>query len=326
MSSLRYLAHYKPNDGGVYQASGFTAAGFGTPHAVWTQYGQASGFAGNFGTPTHTRSQPATGFQSGDFGTPFGRNIQVVSGFTGGSFGLPRIYPYSVAPGIHSGQFGTPSGRQVFVASPIIQPGRFGTPYITFNQSQTASGFTSGTFGKPMAIRHSPPNTDVICVAASFGPGTFGTPRLIVHQTGVASSVGVGHFGSPKAQIVQRASGFQSGVFGLPGCSVRGHVQGFRSGSFGTPRVCTVHQAAGIGGRGRWGLPTSDFLGTHKATSIYVGERFGQPTARRGPFYVAEGFTSGAFGTPAAVHIHRVASIPPGGRFGRPLLRRNAQC
>lgn len=324
MLSTRYLALYRPIESGTYDASGFTSGSFGTPLAIWVQIQSASGFTSSaFGTPTHGRGQPASGFTSGSFGTPFGQNVQVVSGFTAGTFGTPRIFPFSVAPGIHTSAFGTPDGHQYWQAHPIIQPGRFGTPFITFNQSQQASGFTVGTFGRPLAARYSPPDTDVICIASAVLPGKFGTPA--VKRWGSATGFTSGHLGAPTARIRQTASGLTGGAFGTPSCTMRDRSAGFRSGTFGAPRCAVVLRATGLYRAPRWGLAKAVQEGVYVASSLYTGTRMGQPTGRIFK-HTASGFTSGALGAPAASHRHRISSIAPCGRFGTPLLRRNTQC
>ena len=309
---------------GDQMASGFTSGNFGTPLAVWDQLQNASGFtSSSFGTPTHARGQPASGFTSSSFGTPFGQNVQVVSGFTSGTFGAPRIFPFSVAPGIHTGAFGTPAGHQYWQAQPIIEPGRFGTPFVTFNQSQQASGFTSGTFGRPMAIRYSLPDADVICFASAVLPGRFGTPA--VKRWAAASGFTSGHLGTPTARIRQTASGLTGGAFGTPSATLRTRAAGFRTGTFGASRCAVVLRATGLYRAPRWGLVKTVQEGVYVASSLYTGTRMGQPTGRIFK-HTASGFTSGAFGAPAASHRHRVSSIAPCGRFGTPLLRRNTQC
>ena len=305
-------------------AAGFTGGYFGTPFAKFTQVGLAVGFSGgNFGTPTNARRQPASGFTSSSFGTPFGQNIQVVSGFTSSGFGAPRIFPFSVAPGIHSGAFGTPAGHQYWQAHPIIQPGRFGTPFVTFNQSQQASGFTGGAFGRPMAIRYSPPDTDVICIASAVLPGRFGTPTI--KRWAVASGFTSGHLGAPTVMMKQTADGFTGCAFGTPSAVMRARAAGFRTGTFGAPRCAVVLRATGLYRAPRWGLAKAVQEGVYVASSLYTGTRMGQPTALVFK-HTATGFTTGVFGAPAASHRHRVSSIAPCGRFGTPLLRRTTQC
>lgn len=324
MSSSRYLALYRPVDSSTYEASGFRSGSFGTPYAIWTQFQSASGFtSGSFGTPTHARQQPVSGFTSSLFGTPFGQNIQVVSGFTSGTFGAPRIFPFSVAPGIHTSAFGAPFGRQHWQANPIVQPGRFGTPFVTFNRNQQASGFTSGMFGMPMASHYNPPDTNVICIASAVLPGKFGTPA--VKRWVGASGFTSGHLGAPKVRMKQTAAGFNGGAFGAPSATVRTRVAGLRAGAFGTPRCAVVLQATGLYRAPRWGLAKATQEGVYVASSLYVGTRIGHPTGRIFK-HTAAGFTSGALGTPSASHRHRVSSIAPCGRFGTPLLRRNTQC
>ncbi len=325
MSSTRYLALYRPADGGVYDASGFASAGFGTPYASFDQFESASGFsAGSFGAPSHNRAQPAAGFASGDFGTPFGRNIQVASGFTTSQFGATRIYPFNVGPGINSGMFGAPSGRQYWQAHALVMPGRFGVPFITFNRTLVASGFNSGRFGVPIKVSHHPPNTDVLCAAQSIPPGHFGTPRFVPVQEGAASSVGAGSFGTPKGRRVQRANGFSAAGFGSPTSKILTFAHGIGPGAFGWPTSRRVQQASSVYRAPRWGLATTERSNTHEAHSIYIGTRIGQPTGRI--VRRASWFTSGAFGIPTASHIHRASSMAPTGSFGRPLLRRTTQC
>lgn len=300
---------------------------FGTPTAIWDQFAGASGFtSGHFGTPSNARAQPAIGFTSGAFGTPFGHNIQVASGFTSGDFGAPRLFPFHVGPGIHSSQFGTPSGRQYWQAYPLIQPGHFGTPFITFNQTRIASGFTGGNFGNPLGMRVLPPNTDRICIAQPVVSGHFGTPRLTFPQSGVATSIHAGNFGTPRARMTLAASGIAGGQFGAPSSRMVAHARGFRSGNFGTPRARMIQQASSVYLAPRWGQADSERSNTYRATSIYVGTRMGQPTGTQRFNYKASGFTSGNFGTPTCRERHRAASIPPSGRFGTPILRRNTQC
>ena len=313
-----------PAIGSNFSAYGFTSGNLGTPHAAWTQFGSASGFSGSFGTPTNARTQPATGFTSGSFGTPFGKNVQVVSGFTSGAFGSPRIYPFNVAPGIHSGQFGTPSGRQYWQAHALVMPGRFGTPYVTFNQTREATGFTSGLFGTPLGMRILPPNVSRICIAQPVMPGHFGTPRHTPTQTGSASSIGPGLFGAPNSRMTQPASGFCSAGFGSPTAAMLARSHGFCPGIFGTPTARRTQLASSVYRAPRWGTAKAVRSNTYEAVSIYVGTRMGQPTGRI--VRRASGFTGGAFGTPYSSQIHLASSIPPSGRFGKPLLRRTTQC
>lgn len=311
----------------IHVATGFTSGAFGTPFAIFDQFGDADGFtSGTFGSASNARTQPAIGFSGGQFGTPFGHNIQVASGFTGGNFGTPRLYPFHVGPGIHSSLFGTPSGRQNWRAYPLIQPGHFGTPFITFNQTQIATGFTGGHFGVPLGMRVLAPNTDRICIAQPVSGGHFGSHRLTFPQSGTATAIQGGQFGTQKARMVQAATAIAGGNFGQPTAIMETLATGFRPGVFGVPVARRTQQVSGIYRAPLWGMASSDRSNTYKAVGIYVGSRMGHPTGAQRINYKSSGFSSGNFGAPLCHQRHRAASITPGGRLGTPILRRNTQC
>src|SRR5574343_573561 len=158
---------------------------FGTPVAIWDQFCDVSGFAPvQFGTPTHRRTQPVSGFAPVQFGTPAGYKLQRVQGFAPVQFGTPFLYPMHVAPWPVSTQFGTPSARQYWNVPSLGVITKFGTPTTPTNRTCNVSGFAPVQFGTPLAIRHRPPNMDIICRVEGFKPVRFGTPAAHWDQSG----------------------------------------------------------------------------------------------------------------------------------------------
>ena len=295
-------------------------------------------------TPTNGLGQPATGFTSTLFGTGFGQNLQRPTGFQSTAVGDPRIFPYSpppinstqfgtgrlfpyhVAPGINGTQFGALAGWQHWDVEWAPPKTRFGTPFITFNQTQIASGFTRGNFGTPLGMRVLPPNTGRICIAQPVPTGHIGTPRLAFLQVGTATGIQGGSFGAATASVTSFASSVSSVLIGTPTSSMATHAQGFRPGNIGAPSALMTQQATSLYLAPRWGQAESDRSNTYKAVGIYVGSRIGQPTGAQRVNRTASGFTGGGLGSPTCRQRHLVTSMAPSCRIGAPLLRRNMIC
>ena len=278
------------------------------------------------------------------FGTAFGQNLQRPTGFQTGAVGNPRIFPYSpppinstqfgtgrlfpfhVGPGINGTQFGALAGWQHWDVEWAPPKTRFGTPFITFNQTQIASGFTRGNFGTPLGMRVLPPNTGRICIAQPVPTGHIGTPRLAFLQVGTATGIQGGSFGAATASVTSFASSVSSVLIGTPTSSMATRPQGFRSGNIGDPAALITQQATSLYLAPRWGQAESDRSNTYKAVGIYVGSRIGRPTGAQRVNRTASGFTGGALGLPTCLQRNWVTSIAPSCRIGTPLLRRNTIC
>lgn len=318
----------------------------GTPNAAYARTQSATGIAPTtqLPAPRGLKGLPVTGFCSTAFGTGTGTKQQRPTGFQSTIVGDPRIFPYSpppinstqfgtgrlfpyhVAPGINGTQFGALAGWQHWDVEWAPPKTRFGTPFITFNQTRIASGFASGNFGTPLGMRVLPPNTGRICIAQPVPPGHIGTPRLAFLQVGTATGIQGGSFGAATASVTSFASSVSSVLIGTPTSSMATHAQGFRSGNIGAPSELMTQQATSLYLAPRWGQAESDRSNTYKAVGIYVGSRIGRPTGEQRVNRTASGFTGGAIGLPTCRQRHWVTSMAPSCRIGTPLLRRNTIC
>ena len=320
----------------------FTAPAAGLPSWI----GELDGIAPTTQVPTSKIGivQPATGFTPTQFGTGFGQNLQRPTGFQSTTVGDPRIFPYSpppinstqfgtgrlfpyhVAPGINGTQFGALAGWQHWDVEWAPPKTRFGTPFITFNQTRIASGFTSGNFGTPLGMRVLPPNTSRICIAQPVPPGHIGTPRLAFLQAGTATGIQGGNFGASTVMMTGFAASVSGGLLGTPTSLMAARAQGFRPGNIGAPSELMTQQATSLYLAPQWGQAEADRSNTYKAVGIYVGSRIGQPTGAQRVNRTASGFTGGALGLPTCRQRNWVTSIAPSCRIGTPLLRRNTIC
>ena len=288
--------------------------------------------------------QPASGFTSIQFGTGFGQNLQRPTGFQTGAVGDPRIFPYSpppinstqfgtgrlfpyhVAPGINGTHFGTLAGRQHWDVEWAPPKTRFGTPFITFNQTRIASGFASGNFGTPLGMRVLPPNTGRICIAGGFYPVRIGSPSATWPRYGAASGIAAGHLGVPNGVRGQRASGINSTAVGVPAVKTMHKASGFASGQLGLAVEVMTQRAAGSQFVQRFGLPESDRGHSFKVYGINASGRIGSPTGFSRFNYRVTGFRPSAIGSATCHESHRVIHIMPMCRIGNPILKRNTQC
>lgn len=254
--------------GSVYPVQGFLATKFGTPTAIWDQFGYPEGFfATKFGTPSAKQVWRV-------------KSMGIIT-----RFGTPTT-PHDVVGDVESmgivTRFGIPFAWQYNQANTnVICPVRgfkatkFGTPVAKWDQSGAAEGFCSTRFGTPRAI--------VTVHVPSIGP--------------------VAQFGMPQARQTQRAQGFKATVFGTPQSrrtqyvnslvpktrfgtptATRSNwyeVRGFMATKFGYP-MATQRNAYHVG---EW--PVSTMFGTPKATQTYPVmsippvTRFGRPQLRR---------------------------------------------
>ena len=322
-------------------------AAFSAPTAGLGRWiGELAGIAPTTQVPTPKSGivQPATGFTPTLFGTGFGQNLQRPTGFQSTAVGDPRIFPYSpppinstqfgtgrlfpyhVAPGINGTHFGTLAGRQHWDVEWAPPKTRFGTPFITFNQTRIASGFTSGNFGTPLGMRVLPPNTGRICIAGGFYPVRIGSPSATWPLYGAASGIAAGHLGVPNGVRGQRASGINSTAVGVPAVKTMHKASGFASGQLGLAVEVMTQRAAGSQFVQRFGLPESDRGHSFKVYGINASGRIGSPTGFSRFNYRVTGFRPSAIGSATCHESHRVIHIMPMCRIGNPILKRNTQC
>ena len=320
----------------------FSAPTAGLPSWI----GELAGIAPTTQVPTPKSGivQPATGFTPTLFGTGFGQNLQRPTGFQSTIVGDPRIFPYSpppinstqfgtgrlfpyhVAPGINGTHFGTLAGRQHWDVEWAPPKTRFGTPFITFNQTRIASGFTSGNFGTPLGMRVLPPNTGRICIAGGFYPVRIGSPSATWPLYGAASGIAAGHLGVPNGVRGQRASGINSTAVGVPAVKTMHKASGFASGQLGLAVEVMTQRAAGSQFVQMFGLPESDRGHSFKVYGINASGRIGSPTGFSRFNYRVTGFRPSAIGSATCHESHRVIHIMPMCRIGNPILKRNTQC
>lgn len=300
---------------------------FGTPVAIWDQFGEAAGFSATlFGTPTNRLTQPVAGFSSVQFGTPAGYKLQRATGFCSTAIGTPRLFPFHVAPGIHETQFGTPVGRQYWRASPLGPVARFGTPTTRFNQTQNVSGFRTTQFGTPFSIRHAPPFQARICLARGFIDTAFGIPSVRWPQTGNATGFLATHLGTPRAVSVCHASSLGPvAAFGTPVARQIQRAAGFVATAFGISHAILTQRIIGAAPSTRFGAPEAVRSNWYVALG-FLAAKVGTPHGIQRNNYWATGFCPTHIGTPACRQVHRIAAIPPITRFGNPTLKRNTQC
>lgn len=295
-------------------------------------------------TPKNGLGQPASGFAPTNFGTGFGQNLQRPTGFQSTIVGDPRIFPYSpppinstqfgtgrlfpyhVAPGINSTQFGALASWQHWDVEWTTPKTRFGTPFITFNQTRIASGFTRGNFGTPLGTRVLPPNASRICIAQPVPSGHIGAPRLAFLQAGTATGIQGGNFGASTARMTGFVASVSGGLLGTPISLMAARASGFRPCNIGDHSSRMAQQATSLYLAPRWGQAVSDRSNTYKVAGIYRGPRLGHPNGAQRVNRTASGFAGGNIGLPTCHQRHRVTSIPPTGRPGAPLLKRITQC
>ena len=320
-----------PIVGSTYGAESLgVITGFGAPVAIWDQFGDASGFAPTqFGTPTNRRTQPAEGFSSTQLGTPAGYKLQRAQGFAPVLFGTPYLHPSHVAPWPVSTQFGTPAAQQYWKVPSLGAVSKFGTPTTPTNRTGEVSGFAPVRFGKPLAIRHRPPNTDIICrvEGEGFNPVRFGTPSARWSQSGQATSIApTVQFGAPRAFTTHHVEGMAPSVqFGAPSTRTTHRASWFRPVAFGLAGAILTQRAAGLAPKARFGTPKTIRSNWYEVRG-FCPVRFGTPRGFQRNNFWADGFKPPQFGTPAAIQTHRVTSIPPVARLGKPMLKRTTQC
>ena len=301
---------------------------FGTPLAIWDQFGDVSGFASaQFGTPTNRRTQPATGFAPVQFGTPAGYKLQRAQGFAPAQFGVPYLHPSHVAPWPISTQFGTLSAQQYWRGPSLGAISKFGTPTTPTNRSGNASGFAPVQFGAPLAVRHRPPNTNIICLARGFEPALFGNPVARWDQAAQVQAIAPDvQFGAPWSFTTHHAEGMAPAVqFGAPATRTTHRVSGFKPVAFGMAGAILTQHATGTAPKARFGAPKTVRSNWYEARG-FCPFRAGTPHGYQRNNHHVDGFIPIQFGTPAAFHTHRCTSIPPIARLGRPLLKRITQC
>lgn len=318
-----------PIAGSTYAVESFgVVSKFGAATGVWDQFGDASGFAPvQFGTPTSRRAQPATGFAPTQFGEPTGYKLQRASGFAPVQFGAPYLHPSHVAPWPISTQFGTPAAQQYWKVPSLDAISKFGTPTTPTNRAGDASGFVLVQFGSPVAVRHRPPNTDIICLARGFKPALFGKLAAQWDQDAQGQAIApTVQFGAPRSFTTHHAEGMAPAVqFGAPATHTTHRVSGFKPVASGLAGAILTQHATGTAPKARFGAPKTVRSNWYEARG-FCPFRAGTPHGYQRNNHHVDGFIPVQFGTPAAFHTHRCTSIPPVARFGRPLLKRITQC
>jgi len=301
---------------------------FGSHTGIWNQFGNASGFSTvQVGSPTHRRTQPAEGFTSTQFGTPTGYKTQRASGFAPVQFGVPYLHPSHVAPWPISTQFGTPAAQQYWKVPSLGAVSKFGTPTTPTDRTGNASGFAPVQFGNPVAIRHWPPNTDILCLARGFKLALFGKPVAQWDQAAQAQAIApTVQFCAPRAFTTHHAESLAPSVqLGAPSTRTTHRVSGFKPVAFGLAGAILTQHATGLAPKARFGTPKTIRSNWYEVRG-FCPFRSGTPRGYQRNNRRADGFSPVQFGTPAAFHTHRCTSIPPIARLGRPLLKRITQC
>ncbi len=318
-----------PIVGSTYAAESLgVVSKFGSHVGIWDQVGDVSGFAPvQFGVPTNRRAQPATGFAPTQFGEPAGYKLQRASGFAPVQFGVPYLHPSHVAPWPISTLFGTPAAQQYWRAPSLGSVSKFGTPTTPTDRTGNASGFAPVQFGNPVAIRHWPPNTDILCLARGFKPALFGKPAAQWDQAAQAQAVApTVRFGAPRTFTTHHAEGTAPSVqFGAPATRTTHRASGFRPAVFGLARAILTQRATGLAPKARFGTPKTIRSNWYEVRG-FCPFRSGTPRGYQRNNRRADGFSPVQFGAPAAYQTHRVTSIPPITRFGKPMLKRTTQC
>lgn len=333
-------------------ANGVTAvppvATFGVPIAAYARTSTATGLAPttNVPTPGHRLTQPTSGISTTFFGVGFGANYQRPVGFSTTGIGVARIFPYNTAPWPVSTQIGAPrlfpfhvapwpvstqlggvGGNQFWRAPTMAVVTRLGTPTTPTNRIGPASGFAPVLLGTPLAVRHRPPNTDIICRVEGFNPVRFGTPSARWSQSGQATSIApTVQFGAPRAFTTHHVEGMAPSVqFGAPSTRTTHRASWFRPVAFGLAGAILTQRAAGLAPKARFGTPKTIRSNWYEVRG-FCPFRAGTPRGYQRNNRRADGFSPVQFGMAAAFHAHRTTSVPPVARLGRPLLKRITQC
>jgi len=193
---------------------------------------------------------------------------------------------------------------------------RLGTPTTPTNRTGEASGFAVAKLGSPLAIRHLPPNTNIICMAEDFKPVHFGTPAANWDQSGqvqvVAPTV---QFGAPRAITAHHVDGLAPIMrFGTPIIRTTQRALGVKSTSFGSAKAILTQHGTGSAPIIHVGLAKA--ITTHHVGSAAPTAQFGAPTIRT--THRVSGFKPVQFGTPRAILTQHATGTAPKARFGTP--------
>lgn len=287
---------------------------------------------------------PVTGFQPTQFGLAFGQNLQRPTGFQTGTVGDPRIFPYSpppinstqfgtgrlfpyhVAPGINGTHFGTLAGWQHWGVEWTTPKTRFGTPFITFNQTQIATGASATQIGTAQSRTVLSVPIGRTCQAFGIHTTALGLARYVYAQTARTTGVSTTGFGTPSAAFAQRAAGWAGTSVPTPAARVTTFAHGAAIPAYGAATLRITLSVTGLLRTQRFGSVSSERSNTYEAYGINCAGRFGQPAGGSWHNYPATGFALAVLGAPALKQGHRATGLPPNGHLGGPLLKRITQC
>lgn len=289
------------------QVTGFSSTEILQEHVGYLTYG-ASGFSSTqHGTPAN--APWAVGFSS----TVVSEINSIPTGWLATQFGAPETLPWSVgfvptvfgAPmvlhrpdGFVSTAFGTPFGTLSLSVWTTVPTTQFGTPYITFNQTLSASGF--------------------LATKVPAGSVVYATDGGYYHfaEGWLATKYGYTEAPNPDGVFINRAAGWKTPRFGTSSVPSDRLVYTSRINStrFGTPSIVAGNAL----------LPAAGWLAVHLGSPkliTTVAAATGFQTGVRGTPYAttlcrATGFRSTALSTPVGNRAHLASSITRRARFG----------
>lgn len=232
---------------------------FGTPRAN-TFYVPTGWLATNIGDPRLVQIGTATGLAPAtSFGTIF---VPVLAkGFSSTLFGLPNSpYTQTCTPdGFSStalGEHRLVSRHQVFAAIPSTV---VSLAYTAVDQTETATGFTTGQLGTPAATRRLPGALGRLTQASGFSGTAYGTPNAAVRQTAAASGFSSTALGVPGSRGGRVARGFMRTKMGTRHrakiVTDGRYVSGFTGGGIGEPSSVIRNRVAAIAPITTFGTP-----------------------------------------------------------------------
>lgn len=317
-----------PIKGSVFEAEGFQSTQYGTPTAIWDQFGYPEGFiATQYGAPQARQTQYADGFLATQYGTPEGSFLYRAAGFQSTQYGEPRLFPYHQAPWPVSTQVGTPTGKQVWYAASLGIITKYGIPTTPTHQVCVADGFQPVQYGTPVSWRYTPGGLDIICRAQGFRPTKYGTPVASWSQSGESTGFSSTAVGTPRAIMTLHVPSIGPvAQYGTPQARQTQRAQWFKATTIGTPQSRRTQYANSLAPKTRFGTPTVIRSNWYEVRG-FKATKFGYPTAtQRNAYHVGEWQVSTLFWSPTATQTYPAMSIPPVTRFGRMQLRRNTQC
>lgn len=238
---------------------------------------------GNGADVAWATTRAASGWVATAHGTPAAqaKNSVAAAGFGGTAFGAPSLR----------------SSHQALSVPPALA---FGSPTTPHDLALQAAGLFAGSMGRPFAqvVRERAQSWAV----QAHGASTVALGVAVARWSQAAAPTGsaAARFGAPAAARQQRASGHLATVAGSPAARLKVQSVGMGVVRFGGAAVAQDRPAQGFTAA-RFGLP--EHAAQHRAASLVVGRRFGQP---------------GVLASPA----RRTYSIFVGRRFGRPAARR----